>query len=71
MPVEVPAEALPCKTASLAPAIQPLEHEMMHRALKDVKGTAVVGHPKVISVQLIPRGRRVPSALEISTRHTG
>src|SRR5919201_1958190 len=47
MPGEVPADALPCETASLAPAIQPLEHEMVPLTLNEGKGTAVVGPPNL------------------------
>ena len=46
----VPPETLPCETAPLAAAVQPLEEESVHRMFKARERATVVGHSKVVEV---------------------
>ena len=46
----VAMEALPGETASLASAIEPLEHQLLHDPHKAVQRRAVIGHTKIIEV---------------------
>ena len=50
MPGFIPAKALPRETASLAAAIQPLEHQPPDRMVKLPQGGAVVRHAEVVEM---------------------
>src|SRR5215470_10367358 len=65
MPFAILTELLPRETASLAPAIQPLEEETVDRSLKAAQGAAVVGHPTIIEVSTHFPPRRVPEVREL------
>src|SRR5918997_1956125 len=60
MPGFVPAKALPRETASLAAAIQPLEHQPPDRVIELPQGGAVVRHAEVIEMPPHLAGYRLP-----------
>jgi hypothetical protein len=64
MPFQILTETPPRETASLAPAIQPLEEETVDRSLKAAQGAAVVGHPKIVEVSTHFPPHRVPEVRE-------
>jgi hypothetical protein len=64
MPCDIPTKTLPRETASLAPAIQPLEEETVDRSRKAAQGAAVVGHPKIVEVSTHFTPHRVPEVRE-------
>jgi hypothetical protein len=67
MSLGIATEALPGETASLASAIEPLEHQPLHGPRKAVQRMAVVGHADIIEVTpyLGPvRTKLSPAAME-------
>ena len=45
-------EAVPREAAPLAALIEPFEQEFVNRPFKAIQGTAVVGHPKVVGLNI-------------------
>jgi hypothetical protein len=60
MPGFVPAKALPRETASLAAAIQPLEHQPPDRVVNLPQGEVVVRHAEVVDMPTHLAGNRPP-----------